>query len=39
MDQEERNLISYLQTCCDVLPAVTGTEENWPKNTLLKMVS
>ena len=33
MAQEERNLVSDLQACCDQLPAVTGTEENWPKMT------
>lgn len=33
MDQEETNLVSDLQACCDQLPAVTGTEENWPKMT------
>ena len=31
MDQEGRNLVSDLQACCDQLPEVTGTEENWPK--------
>ena len=31
MDQEGRNLVSDLQGCCDQLPEVTGTEENWPK--------
>lgn len=31
MDQEERNLVSHLQACCDQPPTVTGTEENWPE--------
>lgn len=31
MDQEEGNLFSYLQTCCDQLPTVKRTKENWPK--------
>lgn len=33
MGQEGRNLVSDLQGCCDQLPEVTGTEENWPKMT------
>lgn len=30
-DQEQRNLISYLQTCCDKSPTVPGTGEYWSK--------
>lgn len=33
MDQEGINPVSDLQACCDQLPEVTGTEENWPKIT------
>lgn len=36
MAQEERNLVSDLQACCDQLPTVTGTEGKLANNDLFE---